>query len=165
MAVVYFILYLTFITSHDNLNSSNDNERRDKRMALNSEQIEAFVGGLVDEIRFEALIDAITDKKEGDVRNVDVVQLRNLFLQYVELNVGRKGTEGLHDAHLDKEIMGGLSRYLRFSDNIPWTMMTKLVMEREIGEDTYILRYDGILTRIQPDNRPKGLSQLKRQMK
>lgn len=132
-------------------------------MALNSEQIEAFVGGLVDEIRFEALIDAITDKKEGDVRNVDVVQLRNLFLQYVELNVGRKGTEGLHDAHLDKEIMGGLSRYLRFSDNIPWTMMTKLVMEREIGKDTYILRYDGILTRIQPDNRPKGLSQLKQQ--
>ena len=164
MAVVYFILYLTFITSHDNLNLSNDNEKERIQMTIDRDLIMSLVGGLADEVEIEKLVDMITnEEKDKDTRRIDLESLASLVVQYASYHLGREVSEALAKEHLSKHVLSGLARYLRFSEAVPWEVKSAVVVEQASSDTPIRLSYEGELVRIQPDNRPKGLSQLKQQ--
>lgn len=132
-------------------------------MIIDRDQIMSLVGGLADEVEIEKLIDMITNEEATDTRRIDLESLASLVVQYASYHLGREVSEALAKEHLSKHVLSGLARYLRFSEAVPWEVKSAVVVEQASSDTPIRLSYEGELVRIQPDNHPKGLSQLKQQ--
>lgn len=133
-------------------------------MTIDRDQIMSLVGGLADEVGIEQLVDVITSEEKGkDTRRIDLESLASLVVQYVSYQLGREVAETLAKEHLSKHVLAGLDRYLRFSEAVPWEVNSRLVIKNGDNDVPIRLIYEGDLVRVAPDNRPKGLSQLKQQ--
>ena len=132
-------------------------------MIIDRDQIMSLVGGLADEVEIEKLVDMITNEEATDTRRIDLESLASLVVQYASYHLGREVSEALAKEHLSKHVLAGLARYLRFSEAVPWEVKSAVVVEQASSDTPIRLSYEGELVRIQPDNRPKGLSQLKQQ--
>ena len=132
-------------------------------MTIDRDQIMSLVGGLADEVEIEKLVDMITNEEATDTRRIDLESLASLVVQYASYHLGREVAETLAKEHLSKHVLAGLDRYLRFSEAVPWEVKSAVVVEQASSDTPIRLSYEGELVRIQPDNRPKGLSQLKQQ--